>query len=41
MTDTVQHGVRLTGDKIRLREFRISSGSRILTMLTPSSVMTG
>ncbi|MEO7193977.1 MAG: GNAT family protein [Pseudonocardiaceae bacterium] len=22
MTDTVQHGVRLTGDKVRLREFR-------------------
>lgn len=23
MTDTVQHGVRLTGDKVRLREFRL------------------
>lgn len=35
MTDAVPHGVRLTEDKVRLREFRIS------TMMMPSSMMTG
>jgi hypothetical protein len=36
MTETVQHGVTLTGDRVRLREFR----STISMTLTPFSVMT-